>query len=79
MVSCKTSAAHEKMITIHLQHHEKHTPYYDVSMPLEALEMIRDNLQHCTPVAMVGKVQALYANVTAKQIHAAWTEMSEVL
>ena len=28
---------------------------------------------------MVSRVQGLFLNVTAKQIHAAWTQMSEVL
>ena len=48
-------------------------------MPVEALEIIWTNLEWSTPVSMVGQVQGLFLNVTAKQIHAAWTWMSEVL
>jgi hypothetical protein len=69
----------QRIVTVHLHHHEQHAPYYDVVMPAEALEFIQTNLDWSTPVSMVGKVQALFPNVTAKQIHAAWTEMSEVL
>jgi len=57
----------------------KHTPYYDVSMPPEALELIRENLDWSTPVSMVNKVQKHHPNVTPKQIHAAWTKMSKIL
>ena len=48
-------------------------------MPVEALEIIQTNLEWSTPVSMVGQVQGLFPNMTAKQIHAAWTWMSEVL
>ena len=48
-------------------------------MPMEALEIIRTNLEWSTPVSMVSRVQGLFLNVTEKQIHAAWTQMSEVL
>ena len=48
-------------------------------MPTEALEIIQTNLEWSTPVSMVSRVQELFLNVTAKQIHAAWTQMSEVL
>jgi hypothetical protein len=69
----------QRLVGIRLQHHEKHTPYYDVEMPAGALEIIQTNLEWSTPVSMVGRVQALFPNVTAKQIHAAWVRMSEVL
>ena len=67
------------VVSIQIQHYEKHPLYYDVEMPVEALEIIRTNLEWSTPVSMVGWVQGLFLNVTAKQIHAAWTRMSEVL
>jgi hypothetical protein len=62
-----------------MQHHKKHKPYYDVAMPPEALNFIRSNLDWSTPVSMVGKVQELYQNITASQVHSAWTVMSEML
>jgi hypothetical protein len=48
-------------------------------MPLEASAMIRENLEWTTPVSMVPRIQALHPHITAKQIHAAWTVMSEVI
>ena len=48
-------------------------------MPVEVLEIIWTNLEWSTPVSMVCQVQGLFLNVTAKQIHTAWTRMSEVL
>ena len=46
---------------------------------MEALEIIQTNLEWSTPVSMVSRIQGLFLNVTAKQIHATWTWMSEVL
>jgi hypothetical protein len=62
-----------------MHHHEKHKPYYDVAMPPEALDFIRENIDWSTPVSMVSKVQGQYPNVTAQQVHYAWTTMSETL
>jgi len=67
------------MVTVRLDHHEKHVPYYDVAMPQDAIKMIRDSLEWSTPVSMVPRVQASFPNITAKQIHASWTQMSEVI
>jgi hypothetical protein len=65
-------------VTVQLEHHIKHVHYVDVAMPPEALEMIQENLEWLTPVAMVAKVQDVYPQITALQIHTAWTEMSQV-
>jgi hypothetical protein len=48
-------------------------------MPAGAAEIIRNNLEWSTPVALVGRIQEQYPIVTANQIHAAWTTMSEVM
>ncbi|KAJ6599395.1 hypothetical protein B0H10DRAFT_2323117 [Mycena sp. CBHHK59/15] len=58
--------------------HAGHISYVDVSMPPGVLDIVRENVQWLTPVAMVSKVQASFPNVTAAQIHRAWTEMSEI-
>jgi hypothetical protein len=79
MVSLKTKENNQTLVTIRLEHHERHVPYYDVALPPEAADIIRNNLEHSTPVAMVGRVQTRFPKVTAKQIHAAWTVMSEIL
>lgn len=79
-VSCReVDDPSSRQITIYLQHHEAHTPYYDVAMPPEAAIIIRENLEWTTPNAMVPKIQALFPAVTATQIHSAWTIMSEIL
>jgi hypothetical protein len=73
------SASGEHIILIKLQHHENHIPYYNVSMPDGASDIIRESLEWSTPVSLVPKIQALYPNVSAKQVHSAWSEMSETL
>ena len=46
-------------------------------MPPEALQMIQDLAEWSTPVAMAVKIQLVYPQVTTKQIHAAWRELSQ--
>lgn len=82
--SCLWISCHEgddpssRQITINLQHHEPHTPYYDVAMPPKAAIIIQD-LEWTTPNAMVPKIQVLFPTVTTTQIHSAWSIMSKVL
>ncbi|KAJ6571057.1 hypothetical protein B0H19DRAFT_987718 [Mycena capillaripes] len=64
-------------VMVQLKHAGKHISYKDVSMPPEAFDMIRDNVEWLTPVAMVTKVQGAFPSFTAAQIHRAWMEMSE--
>ena len=66
-------------ITVRLHHHKNHQPYYDVALPPEAAGLICENLEWSTPISITPKVQALYLHVTPKQVHFAWTEMSETL
>ncbi|KAJ6606863.1 hypothetical protein B0H10DRAFT_578507 [Mycena sp. CBHHK59/15] len=80
-ISCTPAKDEEEddqlMVEVKLKH-TGHISYVDVSMPPGALDIVRENVQWLTPVAMVSKVQASFLNVTAAQIHRAWTEMSEV-
>jgi len=46
-------------------------------MPPEALQMIREQAEWSTPAAMTSKIRSLYPQVTTKQIHAAWREISQ--
>jgi hypothetical protein len=57
----------------------KHVPYYDVALPLGAVETIQEDLEWTTPSEMARKIQAAYPAVSAKQVHKAWTTMSETL
>ncbi|KAJ6558978.1 hypothetical protein B0H10DRAFT_2369275 [Mycena sp. CBHHK59/15] len=79
-ISCRTLRDNndELNVTVQLKHAGKHINYTDVSMPHGALDMIHENVEWLTPVAMVSKVQATFPAVTAAQIHRAWMEMSEI-
>ncbi|KAJ7893508.1 hypothetical protein B0H13DRAFT_2339644 [Mycena leptocephala] len=79
-ISCRTRKDDKEnlYVTVQLKHAGKHVSYTDVSMPPEALDMIRENVEWLTPVAMVGQIQATFPSVTAAQIHRAWMEMSEM-
>jgi hypothetical protein len=81
-ISCRHILSHgegTRTITIWLEHHKRHTPYYDVSLPPEAAAMIRDDLEWTSPSTMAAKIRAIYPHVTANQVHFAWTKMSETL
>ncbi|KAF7371915.1 SWIM-type domain-containing protein [Mycena venus] len=69
----------KRKITVSLQHRDSPVHYYDVALPPGAAGMIREGLEWSTPVAMVGKIRAVYPSVTAAQVHSAWTEMSKIL
>jgi hypothetical protein len=69
----------DHVITIILCHHDNHVPYYDVDMLEGASDIIRESLEWTTPIALVPRIQALYPNVSANQVHTIWTKMSETL
>ncbi len=48
-------------------------------MPHEAAALIRENLEWSCPNEVAKKVQMTYPYITANQVHAAWTTMSETL
>lgn len=54
-------------------------PYYDVALPVGAIETIREDLEWTTPNEMARKIQVTYPIVSAKQVHKAWMVMSETL
>jgi hypothetical protein len=67
-------------VIVHLHHHKNHQPYYDVALlPPDASTLIHKNLKWGMPVSTTPKIQALYLQVTLKQVHRAWTEMSKTL
>ena len=80
-VSCGANPDDEdtRVVTIWLEHHIRHTPYYDVSLPPEASAMIRENLEWISPSEIAKKVQTTYPAITTNQVHMAWTRMSETL
>ena len=64
-------------IFVNLRHHVNHVVYDDIRMPPEALQMIQEQAEWSTPAAMAGKIQLVYPQVTTKQIHAVWRELSQ--
>lgn len=81
-ISCQQKRSNGENIltvTIWLKHDIKHTPYYDVLLPPEAAAIIRDELEWTTPSEIAKRIQADYPAVSAKQVHKAWTTMSEIL
>ncbi|KAH8985840.1 hypothetical protein EDB86DRAFT_2832929 [Lactarius hatsudake] len=66
-------------ITISLEHHKRHIPYYDVSLPPDAAALIRDSLEWRCPSEIAKMVQSTYPTISTKQVHKAWTTMSETL
>jgi len=68
-----------RTIKVRLNHHDNHIAYYDVALPPGASQIIRENLEWSTPVSVTPRVQAIYPHITGKQIHTAWTQMSETL
>src|SRR6266571_5153565 len=66
-------------VTIWLEHHMAHIPYYNVTLPPEAAALIQENLEWTCPNEITKKVQMTYPSITTNQIHTAWTTMSETL
>ena len=82
IITCReTSRKHDKkvLISVYLEHDTSngHTPYYDVSLPLDAADIVRDCLDWATPNEIVRRIQVLHPQVTAHQVHDAWRKMSE--
>ena len=61
----------------HLDEQNNHIPYYDVSLPGGAAAIIRENLEWSSPSDLVSQVQLVFPQVTGKQIHHAWRQMSQ--
>ncbi|KAN0133621.1 hypothetical protein V8E53_008568 [Lactarius tabidus] len=81
-ISCRTNLGSEEnayTIIIWLEHHARHIPYYDVSLPPEASALICENLEWICPSEIAKKVQSTYPFITTNQVHTAWTTMSETL
>ena len=78
---CTNPGSNEKTykITIWLEHHMKHPPYYDVSIPPGAMALIWENLRWFSPHEVAKKVLQIYPTITATQVHTDWKLMSETL
>ena len=80
-ISCRTLQSKEgkRTITIYLEHHMKHTLYYDVTLPPEAAALIHENIDFHSPNEIAKRIMLTHPSVMANQVHAAWSKMSEAL
>ncbi|KAJ3542994.1 hypothetical protein NM688_g5915 [Phlebia brevispora] len=85
-VTCKAALAPTRdnldlVVSVALKHHasDDHRPYFDVTLPLEAIEIIRRQIEWAKPNEILREVQAKFPHVSAMQVHGAWAKMSEVL
>ena len=81
-ISCQANSVTGKRthsISIWLEHHKRHIPCYDVTLPSTVSEMIWENLEWTCPNEIAKKVQIDYPAVSTTQIYTAWSTMSESL
>ena len=57
----------------------RHTPYFDVSVPKEVVEMIRRNIDWALPNDLTRKIRNDYPAVTPKQIMTIWAKLAQEL
>jgi len=73
-ITC-TSDGEAQALRITLSHSQNHTPYFDVSFPPEAVDIIRDNISWALP-NIIGKVQSQYPRVTGEQVTDVWAKFA---
>lgn len=66
-----------RLVTLSIDHHARHTKYYDVRTPPEVTALIRENIEYSTPNEIARRVRLQYPHVTAAQVHYIWSEMSQ--
>jgi hypothetical protein len=66
-------------VTVRLNHGVQHLHYFNVDLPEGAAEIIRHSVEHSLPSQLVDEVQSTYPNVSAKQVHRAWSTMSQIM
>ncbi|KAF8896786.1 hypothetical protein CPB84DRAFT_1963103 [Gymnopilus junonius] len=64
-------------IIIDLHHHFQHTHYIDVTMPLEAIEIIEAQVEWATPSALLSSIREAYPQISSAQVYNAWKAHSE--
>ena len=52
-------------------------PYFDVSIPPKAIDLIHKSIEWALPNNIIGKIQSQYQHVTAKQITTVWTKFAQ--
>jgi hypothetical protein len=67
------------LTTVSIRHLVPHPGYECFRMPVEALDIIRAQVDTATPSGLVDKIQDNFPNVTSKQIGQAWSKATENL
>jgi hypothetical protein len=65
-------------VRVTIFHGCKHEHYTDVSMPVEALEFIHDNID-LTPTLLFSKITENWPDVERNQVYSAWSRKAEGL
>jgi len=76
LITCM-SDREAQTLRITLSHSQNHTPYFDVSIPPKAVDIIRDNIDWALPNDITGKIQSQHPHVTEKQITTVWTRFAQ--
>jgi len=74
LITC-TSDGESQTLRVILSHSQSHAPYSDISIPPEAIDIIRDNIAWALP-NIIEKVQSQYPRVTKKQITNVWAKVA---
>jgi len=78
-ISCVISSPTSQQITVRVSHSIHHTPYFDVLVPKEVVEMVRRDIDWALPNDLTRKIQQDYPAVTNKQIMTIWTKLVQEL
>ena len=78
-ISCIITSPISQQITVRINHSIHHTPYFDVSVPKEVVEMVRRDIDWALPNDLTRRIQQDYPAVTSKQIMTIWTKLAQEL
>ncbi|KAF8886850.1 hypothetical protein CPB85DRAFT_1232284 [Mucidula mucida] len=78
-ITCRLNGDGSMLISLRLVHEVHHVPYWDVSMPEGALDMIRTHMDFSTPSVLAAGIREKFSHVSAAQVHRAWSAMSETM
>lgn len=65
-------------VIVRMIHTLQHIPYFDVQLPQEAQDIVRENLW-IIPNTLAIKIQGMFPHVTSQQVYRAWATYSESL
>lgn len=77
-VSRENGDSLRQRISIQLEHHVHHVPYYNVQLPVAARKMIKNNLW-AIPSALAVKIQEDFPHISAEQIHWTWLMFRDIM